>query len=107
MITDEQIKEAFYEMYQYEQEIISHNAQFVKLCGDTAEKDFEKMCEDCRVTSKIEFVEGARGRNQDESYGVFKNVHIDQYSVGDSGDSYAGTIYANVGDKWISVRYEC
>lgn len=106
-ITDEQYKEAFDKMFEYEKEIADHNAEFVKQFGETAEKDFAEMCEDCKVTSKIEFVEKPLGRDQDEDYGIFKNVFVDQHSVGDSGDSYAGAIYANVNGKWIRVYYEC
>lgn len=106
-ITDEQYKEAFDQMFAYEKEIAGHNAAFVKQFGGTAESDFSEMVEDCKITSKIEFCEKPSGRDQDESYGIFKNVFVDQQSVGDSGDSYAGAIYANVNGKWIRVYYEC
>lgn len=106
-ITDEQYKEAFDKMFEYEKEIAEYNAAFVKQFGETAENDFADMVADCKVTSKIEFVDKPLGRNQDEDYGIFKNVFVDQRSVGDSGDSYAGAIYANVNGKWIRVYYEC
>lgn len=106
-ITDEQWKEALDKLYAYEKEIIDYNTEFVKQFGETAEKDFSEMCEDCTITNKIEFVDKPSGTDQDEDYGIFKNVRVDQHSVGDSGDSYAGAIYANVNDKWIRVYYEC
>jgi 2-methylaconitate cis-trans-isomerase PrpF len=106
-ITDKQYKEAFDKMFKYEKEIADYNTAFVKQFGETAEKDFAEMCEDCTVTSKVEFVDKPLGSHQDEDYGIFKNVVIDQHSVGDSGDSYAGAIYANVNGKWIRVYYEC
>jgi hypothetical protein len=106
-ITDEQYEEAFDKMFEYEKEIANYNSGFLMQLGETAGIDFAAMVEDCRITRKIEFVENPLGTNQDEDYGIFKNVIIDQHSVGDSGDSYAGAIYANVSGKWIRVYYEC
>ena len=106
-ITDEQYKEAFDNLYDYEKEIEAHNDWVLKSMGATAFSDFQNLIEDCRVINKIEFVDEPKGTNQDESYGVFKNVHVDQHSVGDSGDSYAGHIYANVHGRWIEIYYEC
>lgn len=106
-ITDQQYKEAFKSMYEYEKEIADYNAEFIKKFGENVGPDFEQLCDDCRITGKIEFVEKPKGDPQDENCGVFKNVHVDQHSVGDSGDSYAGAIYANVNDRWVRVYYEC
>lgn len=107
IITDAQYKEAFDNLYEYEKEITDHNEKILKTFGKTAFKDFQDLIENCSVVGKIEFVEQPKGDKQNEDNGVFKNVYVDQYSVGDSGDSYAGSIYANVNGKWVSINYEC
>lgn len=107
LITDAQYKEAFDNLYEYEKEISDHNEAVLKTFCKTAYKDFADLIENCSVVGKIEFVDESKGDAQDESNGIFKDVHVDQYSVGDSGDSYAGFIYANVNGKWISLNYEC
>ena len=69
--------------------------------------EFIATAEDDKTLYAMMDLEQILGRDQDEDYGIFKNVIIDQHSVGDSGDSYAGAIYANVNGKWIRVYYEC
>ncbi len=108
MITDKQYEEAFKNLHDYHKEISDHNTSFLKQFGETAAKDFTVLIDDCTVTGKIEFVDKPRGEDQyDDDCGIFKDVHVDQWSVGDSGDNYGGFIYAKVGDKWIAVQYEC
>jgi len=107
MITQEQYDEAYKQLAEYENEIATHNEKLIESFGDGAIYDFAEMMEYCRITGKIEFVEKPSGTDQDENCGVFKNIHVDQRSVGDSGDSYAGTTYANVNGKWIAVPYDC
>lgn len=107
LITDAQYREAFDNLYEYEKKIFDHNEAVLKTLGKTAAKDFADLIENCSVVGKIEFVDEPKGDAQDENNGIFKDVHVDQWTVGDSGDSYAGFIYAKVNDKWISINYEC
>jgi len=70
-------------------------------------EDIGALLDSCGLSGEVEIVDAPTGSKTNESYGIFKDVHIDQWSVGDSGDSYAGFIYAKVKDKWIKVPYEC
>lgn len=107
MITDEQYLEAYSQMAEYEKGISDHNNQIIDSFGDAGKKDFERLMDYCRITEKIEFVDAPQGKKQNENFGIFKNVHVDQHSVGDSGDSYAGFVYAKVKGRWIKVPYDC
>lgn len=108
MITDKQYEEAFKNLHDYHKEIEDHNTSFLKQFGETANSDFAALVDGCTVTGKIEYVDNPRGTDQfDDDCGIFKDVHVDQWSVGDSGDSYGGFIYANVNGRWISIPYEC
>ncbi len=106
-ITDAQYKEAFDSLFEYEKEISDHNETILKTLGKTAQKDFADLIDSCSSVGKIEFVDEPKGDAQNESNGIFKDVHVDQWSVGDSGDSYAGFIYAKVNKQWVSINYEC
>ena len=106
--TQKDYDEAMQSVYEYESEIFEHNNAFLEKHGATAESDFELLVQDCSITGKIEFTTKPQGQKQNEDYyGIFKDVHIDQWSVGDSGDSFAGVIYARVGDQWILIPYSC
>ena len=108
MITDKQYEEAFSKMFEYHKEISDYNEKFIKQFGETHDKDFADLVDECTVTGKIEFVEKQRGTEQrEDDCGIFTNIHVEQWSRGDSGDSYGGFIYANVNGKWISIPYEC
>lgn len=106
-ITEQQYQQAFDSMYDYEKEILDHNASILRSFAKRAVKDFKKLTENCSVVNKIEYVDEPKGDKQNENCGIFKDVHVDQYSTGDSGDSFAGHIYAKVYKNWIQVYYEC
>jgi hypothetical protein len=91
----------------YEKEIVEHNKQQLKSLGRKAEEDFEELIDGCYVTEKIKFVDKPKGIKQDENCGVFKNVYVEQWSTGISGDSYCGFIYAHINGLWIEVPYMC
>lgn len=108
MITDEQYNQAMQNLYDYHQEIEEHNRLILSEFGPTAFDDFQQLIEGCNVVGKIEFVDAPMGYEQcNDPCGVFSEEHVDQHSVGDSGDSYAGFIYVKVSDKWIRIPYEC
>lgn len=71
-------------------------------------KDFTVLVQDCRITNYLSVVDKPKGDNQDERQGVFTELWVDQWSTGDSGDSYAGNMYAKFAeDKWLKIPYDC
>lgn len=70
-------------------------------------EDIEALLDSCGLSGEVEIVDAPNGTKTNESYGIFKDVHVDQWSTGDSGDSYAGFIYAKLKNTWIKVPYEC
>lgn len=103
----EEFDVAFDAFFKDEKEIFEHNKKIIDGFDSHAMKEFSKLVEGCRIRGKIEFVDEPLGDQQDEDYIFFKDVHVDQSSFGDSGDSFMGTIYAKVGDKWIAIPYDC
>jgi len=107
-ITDKQMMEAYSALDNWQKETNEYNKKILSELGGTAIKDFKILIEDCKVTDKIDFVEKPSGQNQNEKCGIFKNTWVDQSSYGDSGDSYAGYIYAEITkNKWLRIPYEC
>lgn len=104
---DEQIKKVYYDLAEYEYQINEYNNKIINSFGKTSIKHFIDMLEYCNVTGKIELVDKQNGDKQNENYGMFKNIHVDQWTVGMEGDSFAGYIYANVKGQWIKVPYSC
>lgn len=99
---------------EWELEMESHNKELISSFGETAEEDFLDLLECCDITDKIKVVDGPesgkpqkdRYGNFDE-YGVFKEVHIDQWSTGPEGDSFSGFIYTKAKNKWLKIPYSC
>ena len=57
---------------------------------------------------EIEIVDEPQGDDQCERFGIWHNTWVDQWSVGDSGDSFEGFIYGQLPDKrWLKVAYYC
>lgn len=102
-MTQEQVDQ----MLAYEKEIVDHNEKMIKCFGQDAEHYFEDLLWGCRIVEKIKFVDAPKGDDQDEEYGPFKEVHVDQWSIGDSGDSFEGYVYAKIDDRWIQIPYSC
>lgn len=108
--TPEQWEEAFRQLAEYEKEVYEHNTSLLKKLCASALKNFSDLVDGCRINQKIEIVDKPFGQLQKgEKFGVFRKVYVDQWSVGDSGDSYAGFIYTNYGksSKWLKIPYEC
>lgn len=106
----EQWSQAFKALAEWEEEIAEYNKNLLKSICSSALKNFCDLIESCDVNGKIEIVDKPCGDLQKgERYGVFKKVYVDQHSVGDSGDSYAGFIYTNHGksNKWLKIPYSC
>ena len=107
IMTQEQIDKVYADLAAYEKEIADHNEQVLKSLCKKAEKDFEELLDCCNVTEKIKLVDAPKGSDNKEHCGVFRNVHVDQWSTNMEGDSYAGFIYANVKGQWIEVPFSC
>jgi hypothetical protein len=106
-MTQEQIDKVYADLAAYEKEIADHNEQVLKSLGEEAQRDFEELMDYCNITDKINLVDSPKGSDNKEHCGVFKNVHVDQWTTNMEGDSYAGFIYANVKGQWIEVPFSC
>lgn len=104
---DKEILEIYKQINAYEKEVVNHNALLIKSFGKTAPSHFKKVIDCVDVTDKIQYVDTPKGDKQNESYGMFKDIHVHQWSIGMEGDSFEGYIYANVNGKWIKVPYSC
>lgn len=106
-MTQEQIDEVYAELAAYKKEITDHNEQILKSLGKKAQRDFESLIEYCNVTEKIEFVDNPKGHDNKENCGVFKNVHVEQWTTNMEGDCFEGFIYARINGQWIKVPFSC
>jgi hypothetical protein len=106
-MTDEQIQKVYDDLAIYEKGILDYNNNLINSFGKTAKKHFKDLLEYCNVTDKITLVDKPNGDKQNECYGMFQDIHVDQWTVGTEGDSYAGFIYANAKGQWIKIPYSC
>ena len=106
-MTQKQIDKVYADLAAYEKEIADHNEQVLKTLGKKAQKDFVELMDCCNVTEKIKFVDAPKGSDNKEHCGVFKSVHVVQWTTNMEGDSYAGFIYANVKGQWIEIPFSC
>jgi hypothetical protein len=69
---------------------------------------FDDLVDGCSITSKLKITDKPSGKKQNEDCEYFKDIHVDQWSVGESGDSFEGFIYARFQfNKWLKIPYEC
>lgn len=102
------VEKAYAELIAYEREIDDHNSALVRSVSRRAPQQFVILMDYCNITGKIEQVSSPKGSRQHETVGPFKNIHVDQYSVGMEGDSFAGDIYAKTSKLgWIKIPYSC
>ena len=95
------------EIAKAEKEEHEANMKLLEENGIPAE-DFKNLLDYCNLTGKIEVVQKPKGDNQNEKFGIFKQVFVDQWSVGMEGDSFAGFIYGKFDkSKWLKIPYEC
>lgn len=105
---DYDMKAAYDEMAKEESEIQKHNLSFIRALGKYAMRHFKNwVSEDVTITGKVEFVDAPGGDKQNEKYGMFKNIHVEQWTTSMEGDSYSGYMFAEVDGKWIKVPYSC
>ncbi len=107
-IDQEQIDKVYAELAAYDKEVREHNEKLISEIGVTAAEDFKDLTDDIHVHEKMEIVDKPSGTNNDESFGVFTEVFVDQWSVGMEWDSFEGFLYARFAeDKWLKIRYSC
>jgi hypothetical protein len=69
-------------------------------------EDIKKIMVDCALNNVCSIVEAPEGDNQNESYEVVTNVYVEQWSDGDSGDSFQGNIYCELPTKqWLKLPF--
>ena len=110
MTTNEEWEDAMESLMKWESEIKSHNEEILKGI-DYRSKDFMQLVEYCRITGKMQWVEKPtfKAEYDPDVYGVFKLEYVDQWSIGDSGDSFEGFMYVKVGvkKKYLKIPYDC
>ncbi len=110
MTEDEIMADAMESLIEWESEVASHNDKILKGINYKSE-DFIRLVDDCRITDKMEWVEKPtfKAEYDPDTYGPFTLAYVDQWSVGDSGDSFAGFMYVKVKtkDKYLKIPYDC
>lgn len=101
------VMQAYNEMWEYENEIDVHNQAILSTLGRRVQASFSELTSGCTINGKMEYVPHPQGDKQHESYGIFQNIHVDQWSTGDGGDTFAGFIYARCRKKWLKIPYYC
>lgn len=112
MITDAQYNDVMNEMRKLEEERLEHNTKIItEIIGEVGDKTIEsyrRILDGVSVTDKLQIVDEPNGENNHEEFGVFKEMWVDQWSVGDSGDSFEGFIYGKfAANKWLKISYSC
>ena len=68
--------------------------------------DIKKIMIDCSFSDVCSVVDKPEGDDQEEHYKVISNVYAEQWSVGDSGDTFHGSIYCELPTKqWLKLPY--
>lgn len=101
--------QVYFDINAHNLDIQQHNDAILNELCKTSEDflAFQDMVIGVVVNDKMEFCEGPTGDVQYEEYGIFKNICVDQWTNGPSGDSFGGYIFAQVGERWLKVPYEC
>lgn len=76
--------------------------------GSEFYSDLERVIEWVQSSGKMEIVSERVGTMQSEAYRTITRVWVDQWSVGDSGDSFSGHVYVKIKlGKWLKMHFEC
>lgn len=98
------------EIAAYEKEVTEYNENLLRELGKGTRKYFMEMIEGITVAEKIGIVDGPDGDFQKgERFGYFSKIYVDQRSLCDCGDSFAGFIYArhHKAKKWLKIPFNC
>jgi hypothetical protein len=106
-MTKEEEDLMYKELSEYNAEVAKHNDDIIKSFGEKAKKDFDRLTDCCEISEKITIVDNPKGDKQNNGFGIFKDVYIDQRSIGLEGDSFEGEIYTKVKDVWYCLPFYC
>jgi hypothetical protein len=86
------------------------NSRVLKAIGNQLGKHFLDDVVECfnesEACGKLELVKKPRGEWQEEHYESFAGVWVDQWSVGDSGDSWNGYVCIKLKKGlWLKTNY--
>lgn len=104
--------DAIASLIEWENEIFDHNEEILKTIKHDPD-DFKTLMDDgcVRITDKMQWVEKPtfKPEQKPDVFGAFTLTHIDQWTTGMEGDSYAGYMYVKVDgfDKWLKIPYDC
>jgi len=74
--------------------------------GEKFYKDLLRCMEENEVGDGFNIVKKPRGEAQKEKYGRIKEIWVSQQAVGDSGDSWEGTVSVKIkDDKWLEMPF--
>lgn len=102
-----EMKQIYADLARRDAEIVDYNNKLIESFSKNDRENFEELLDFVDVVEKIEFVREPKGDRQNEAYGIFKNVYVEQWSTSMEGDSYSGNIYTFVRNKWIKIPYSC
>lgn len=108
MTLEEQMHDALGDYYNHLEEQTKSNNEMLRRCG-ISEDEAEDFLDGLDVNGKIEIVDKPNGdRQEDDDRDFLTNVHVVQWAVGMSGDSWEGHIYGMIKDgRWIKIPYSC
>lgn len=86
------------------------NSRILKAIGNQLGKrfldDVVQCFEESEACRKLELVRKPTGQYQEEEYDSFKGIWVDQWSVGDSGDSWNGYVCIKLKKGlWLKTFY--
>jgi len=108
--------EAMVAMNKEQEAIVDRNEQLLRQMVGTYTgayvADIRRCLSEAEAPSSwapLEIVDKPTGQSQDEDWGSFKHVFVDQYQDGGmEGDSFAGYIYIPLPDgKYLKAHYSC
>ena len=96
-----------------EDELDRYNNKLLNLIykykGDKFEKSLKELIKDVSSdwgSESMSIVRKTEGQRQDENFGEIKEIWVNQWSCGDSGDSFAGSVYVKLDDKrFLEIPY--
>jgi hypothetical protein len=105
-------REYYKDMAAYHDECEKANRRVLKAIQSVKGSDFYEDLTDVfdwvHPSGKFELVDEPSGDIQNENYGKIRRVWVDQWSVGDSGDSFSGHVYVKLKlGMWLKMYFEC
>jgi len=104
----EEMRKMYEELTAAEKEQNEHNQSVIFSLTKAQRKSFKELVDSSELSGKIEIVEEAFGEEQSDEYDGYGKIFVDQRCVGIEGDSFAGSIYAQLSEnKWLKIPYSC